>query len=66
MTMLENLKQFFFATTLFVTALSVHWNFVGQKAHNESLAKQQSSKKIELIKSEQKLAYSTQGSKINL
>ena len=34
MLVLENLKQFFFALVLFVTAVSIHWNFVGLNSNS--------------------------------
>lgn len=66
MMILENLKQFCFASVLFLTAVSIHWSFVGQTTNQNSMAQQKQSKTLEHKESAQTLAYSNGVKNVNL
>lgn len=73
MIILENLKQFFFASVLFVTAVSVHWNFVGLNSNSiqrnglaQANSQKQIQKQVELNVSKDKVAIASTARKINL
>jgi hypothetical protein len=73
MLILENLKQFFFASVLFVTAVSVHWNFVGLNSNNtqrNAMAStnhsMQIEKKVEFKVSKEKVALASNSGNISL
>jgi uncharacterized membrane protein YqhA len=60
MKVLENLKQFTFASVLFVTCVSMHWNFVASQRldkQSEVTKKVHTEKQIQILK--EKLAFAT-------
>jgi hypothetical protein len=71
MLILENLKQFFFASVLFVTAVSIHWNFVGLNSNStqrSGLASKpmQIEKQIQFNVSKEKIALASNSQNLNL